>query len=80
MMRRMGEITGQKMPSQMDEVIARLEKGEDPEKLEEEYGDVFEKMDEMAGGGEGPEGRAKRRKKPRITRDPTLHEMSDYCE
>src|SRR6266446_7174234 len=27
MMRRLGEISGQKMPAQVDEVIARLEKG-----------------------------------------------------
>jgi hypothetical protein len=85
MMRRMGDLTGQKMPAEMDEVIARLEKGEDPDKLEEEYGDVFEKMDAM-GGDEGDieevtEGRAKRRrKKKRITRDPKLYEMSEFVE
>ena len=84
MMRRMGELTGQKMPEQMDEVIARLEKGENPDKLEEEYGDVFDKMDEMEGGdgGEvgGGTGRTKARRKKRITRDPTLYEMSEYCD
>jgi hypothetical protein len=84
MMRRMGELTGQKMPEQMSEVIARLEKGENPDKLEEEYGDVFDKMDEMETGGEpGAEagsGRGKARRKKRITRDPTLYEMSEYCE
>jgi hypothetical protein len=84
MMRRMGELTGQKMPEQMDEVIARLEKGEDPDKLEEEYGDVFDKMDEMGGddaGAEGgPEGRTKARRKKRITRDPTLYEMSEFVD
>ena len=82
MMRRMGELTGQKMPEQMNEVIARLEKGENPDKLEEEYGDVFDKFDQMEGGegGEDPgtEEAAKRRRKARITRDPTLYEMSDY--
>jgi hypothetical protein len=81
MMRRMGELTGQKMPEQMDEVIARLEKGEDPDKLEEEYGDVFDKMDQMGDdvGGEGDvAGRTKRRRKLRITRDPTLYEMSEF--
>jgi hypothetical protein len=83
MMRRMGELTGQKMPEQMDEVIARLEKGEDPEKLEAEYGDVFDKMDDAFGDGdEGvPDGGGKRKRRTRrITRDPTLYEMSDYCE
>ena len=36
----------------MDEVIGRLEKGEDPDKLEEEFGDVFDKFDESGGAGE----------------------------
>jgi hypothetical protein len=85
MMRRMGELTGQKMPAQMDEVIARLEKGENPDKLEEEYGDVFDKLDEMEGGDGGGEdgggpGKSKGRRKKRITRDPTLYEMSEYCD
>jgi hypothetical protein len=84
MMRRMGEITGQKMPAEMDEVIARLEKGEDPDKLEEEYGDVFEKMEGMGEEGDaseaGPEGRGKLRRKRRITRDPKLYEMSEFVD
>ena len=84
MMRRMGEITGQKMPEEMNEVIARLEKGEDPDKLEEEYGDVFDKMDalgEESGDAEGEsEGRAKLRRKRRITRDPKLYEMSEFVD
>jgi hypothetical protein len=85
MMRRMGELTGQKMPEQMDDVIARLEKGEDPDKLEEEYGEVFDQMGDAFGEGDGDEGgvdgggKRKRRAK-RITRDPTLYEMGDYCE
>ena len=78
MMRRMGELTGEKMPAQMDEVIARLEKGEDPEKLEADYGDVFDAMDSAP--EESPLGEMKRRlrRKPRITRDPALYEMSEY--
>jgi hypothetical protein len=84
MMRRMGELTGQKMPAQMDEVIARLEKGEDPDKLEQEFGDVFDEMDGAFGGDDGAEGAGasggkRSRRKKRITRDPTLYEMSDYC-
>jgi len=81
MMRRMGEISGQKMPAEMDEVIARLEKGEDPDKLEEEYGDVFDGMDDPGGGDEGgDEGtRTKARRKKRVTRDPKLYEMEEFC-
>jgi hypothetical protein len=81
MMRRMGELTGQKMPAQMNEVIARLEKGEDPEKLESEYGDVFDALD-SGDETDGPlaEARKKLKRKRRITRDPTLYEMAEYCE
>ena len=82
MMRRMGEISGQKLPAEMNEVIARLEKGEDPDKLEAEYGDVFDAMDEPTGPDEGSGGletRIRARKK-RVTRDPKLYEMGDYCD
>ena len=82
MMRRMGEISGQKMPAQMDEVIARLEKGEDPDKLEAEFGDVFSAMDEAGGADEGGGDaltRTKARRTKRVTRDPKLYEMGDFC-
>lgn len=82
MMRRMGELTGQKMPAQMDEVISRLEKGEDPEKLESEYGDVFDALDAADDGSEGPvsDARKKLGRKNKVTRDPALYEMAEYCE
>ena len=80
MMRRMGEMTGQKMPAQMDEVIARLEKGEDPDRLEAEYGDVFDAMDAADGATGDDRTKTKSRRVPRVTRDPKLHEMSDFCE
>jgi hypothetical protein len=59
-----------------------MEKGEDPEKLEAEYGDVLDddSMGEFGmGKGEGETGSVgslRRRLPPR--RDPTLYEMSDY--
>lgn len=83
MMRRMSELTGQKMPEQMNEVIARLEKGEDPDKLEEEYGDVFDKLDDMGGDDAAEAGgdtRSKRRRRPKVTRDPKLYEMSEFVD
>ena len=82
LMRRMMDITGEKMPEPMLEMLARMEKGEDPEKLEAEYGDVLDD-DSMAdlgmGKGEGEKGGGgtlRRRLPPR--RDPTLYEMADY--
>jgi hypothetical protein len=83
MMRKMTEATGQKMPAEMEQMIRRLEAGEDPEKLEEEFGDAFENMDfpGMEGGGEGEGeagGAAVKARKPRPQRDPALYEFSDY--
>jgi hypothetical protein len=39
------------MPKELDVAIKRLEAGEDPEKIEEEMGDIFGDM--MGGEGEG---------------------------
>jgi len=80
MMRRMMEASGQKLPGEMGEMLQRLEKGENPDKLGEEYGDVMEKMDGMEGaGGEKKEDwkmRLRRRMPPR--RDPKLYEWENY--
>ena len=80
MMRRMGELTGGKMPAQMEEMIARMEKGEDPDKLEEEYGDALGELEAPAGDGEGEAsgGKPLFRKRQKVTRDPTLYEMSEW--
>ncbi len=80
MMRRMGELTGGKMPAQMEEMIARMEKGEDPDKLEEEYGDALGELDDSTSIGEDAPAGGKRlfRRRRKVTRDPTLYEMSDW--
>lgn len=77
-MRRMMDITGEKMPEPMQEMLARMEKGEDPEKLEEEYGDILDAESGLSGGAEerGGVGVVRRRLPPR--RDPTLYEMAEY--
>ncbi len=80
LMRKMTEATGQKMPEAMEQMIQRLERGEDPEKLEEEFGDSLENLgeefDEGAAGEEKAGPLKLRRRKPK--RDPTLYEMKDY--
>ncbi len=38
MMRRMSELTGEKIDGEMDEVVRKLEEGADPESLEEQMG------------------------------------------
>ncbi len=40
-LRKMAAETGENMGPEFDEVVGRLEKGEDPEKIEESMGDVF---------------------------------------
>ncbi len=84
LMRRMSEITGEAMPDVMEEMVGRLEAGEDPEKLEEEYGDMPE-LDDLGTGSSGEDdsrqsGRAKAllRKLRGPVRDSKLYELSDY--
>jgi hypothetical protein len=59
MMRRMSELTGEKIDGEMEEVVRKLEEGADPESLEEQLGgdtpgepDPY--GDEMGMGGEQP--------------------------
>jgi putative FmdB family regulatory protein len=47
--RRMTELAGEPVTPAMEEMIRRLEAGEDPEKVEEELGDALE--EEMEGSG-----------------------------
>jgi len=52
-LRRMTEIVGEDGGPEMKEAIRRLEAGEDPEKLEEEYGDLLGLGEEGGPGGSG---------------------------
>lgn len=78
MMRRMMDVTGERMPEPMQEMLVRMEKGEDPEALEAEYGDVLDAAPPEGGPGEPAtsSGVLRRRLHPR--RDPQLYEMADY--
>jgi len=49
--RRMTEIAGEPVTPAMEEMIRRLEAGEDPEKVEEEMGDALEEEMGDEGGG-----------------------------
>lgn len=52
--RRMTELAGEPVTPAMEEMIRRLEAGEDPERIEEELGDAIEEeMGDGAGGGFG---------------------------
>jgi hypothetical protein len=88
MMRRMSELTGEKIDGEMEEVVRKLEEGADPEALEEELGggdaEGMGDPDDPYGGGMGGEGgpapdpkEPKHRFKVRRTaptRDPKLYD------
>jgi len=83
LMRRMMEMTGEKMPGVMEEMVRRLEAGEDPDKLEEEYGDLpeleaFGAEGEEAAGTESGRAKALLRRMRGPVRDPELYELKDY--
>lgn len=46
LMRKLSDMTGLKMGDAMEEALARMEKGEDPEAIEEELGDLMDAEDE----------------------------------
>jgi putative FmdB family regulatory protein len=72
MMRKLFGATGMPMDAGMEEALRRMEAGEDPDKIEEEMGDVF--AEGAMGGGEPRRGAAApRRSRPSV--DPELHEM-----
>lgn len=56
LMRRLAEASGEPMPPTLDEMIRRMEAGEDPEKLEEELGDQLEEELGAEGGDQEAEG------------------------
>jgi hypothetical protein len=75
-MRKMTDMMGDKAPPELREVVRRLEAGEDPERLEEQFGGM---EDDEAGDAlltqmmKKIKGNAKT---PR--RDPKLYELTDY--
>ena len=87
LMRRLFDATGMPMGKGMEEALRRMESGEDPEKVEEEMGDMLEDplgmgmgdADEMAsaaaglGGAEGKLQRLRKVLPPSVDRE--LHEM-----
>jgi len=71
MMRKLSKEAGLTLSEGMEEALARIEKGEDPEKVEEEMGDVFENENPFVMEGK----RVKGIKRPRPTVDETLYDL-----
>lgn len=76
MMRRLMDTTGMRMGEGMEEAIRRMEAGEDPDKVEEELGDVLDSEEPFGTGGN--EGRLKALRR-RLTEapnvDPEVYDM-----
>lgn len=84
LMRKMCEMTGERMDEPMEEVVRKLEEGMDPDVLEERMAE-FTEEDEGLGSieqerGSTDEAKAKLKKmmSKRLSRDPELYEFSDY--
>ncbi|MEX0324378.1 MAG: cytochrome C [Puniceicoccaceae bacterium] len=83
LMRKMSDMTGEKLPGVMEEMVRRLEAGEDPEKLEDEYGEMQELADFGIGEDESedalsPKSMLRRLRGP--VKDPVLYELRDYID
>jgi putative FmdB family regulatory protein len=73
LMRKLSDMTGLKLGPGMDEALQRMEKGEDPEQVEAEMGDILENEDPfILTGKKGAEPKAGRRAP---LKDDTLYEL-----
>ena len=71
LMRKLTDATGLSLGAGMEEALHRLEKGEDPDRIEAEMGDLLEGEEPFL--VEGRKGRSGRRPKPRV--DETLYDL-----
>jgi hypothetical protein len=86
MMRKMSELTGDNLGEGMEEMIRRLERGEDPNALEEEMGDLMGDDDaadlgdgeSLFSGKKGLRNLLKRRQQP--VQDERVFNMEDYAD
>ena len=73
LMRKLSDMTGLKLGPSMDEALERMEKGEDPEQVEAEMGDLLEGEDPFL----LPNAKVKETKvkRPEPIRDETLYDL-----
>ncbi len=71
LMRKFSEATGLNMGPGMEEALSRMERGEDPEQVEAELGDVLESEEPFL----FEQKRSRAGRKPRPTIDDTLYDM-----
>ncbi len=70
MMRKLSEATGLKLKPELEEALSRLERGEDPEKIEEEMGDLLDGDESFS-----LEGMNKKRRSSKPLVDETLYDL-----
>ncbi|MDO9514861.1 MAG: zinc ribbon domain-containing protein [Syntrophales bacterium] len=70
MMRKLSEATGLKLKPELEEALSRLERGEDPEKIEEEMGDLLDGDESFS-----LEGMNKKRRSSKPIVDETLYDL-----
>ena len=82
LMRRMSELTGERMDEPMEEVVRKLEEGSDPEELEANMGEMIgdEDLSEKNEQESIDDSKARLRNflKANLSRDPLLYEFEEY--
>ncbi len=73
LMRKLSDMTGLELGAGMQEALDRMEKGEDPEKVEAEMGDILEGEDPFILTGK--KGKGGKLSRPEPARDDTLYEL-----
>ena len=73
LMRKLTDMTGMELGTNMEEALRRMERGEDPEQVEAEMGDLLESEDPFVFNEK--KGRARGMAKPAPTRDDTLYDL-----
>jgi putative FmdB family regulatory protein len=73
LMRKLSDMTGLKLGPGMDEALQRMEKGEDPEQVEAEMGDILESEDPFILSGKKGNGLKNNRRAP--LKDDRLYDL-----
>jgi hypothetical protein len=71
LMRKLSDASGLKMGAGMEEALSRIERGEDPEQIEQEMGDIFNEEEPFTLEGQSKKG--SRKSQPKV--DETLYEL-----
>jgi hypothetical protein len=75
MMRKLSEAMGTNLGSGMEEVIRRMEAGEDPDQIEADMGGLLDAEDPFGGFETKQGGKPVRQSSPRPQVEPTLYEL-----